>query len=431
MKLSGLSRPKAAAFLEWAHEHAVPIDRLENGDADVEQLSSLDKWLENKRVVYLGEEDHWIHEKSDYRLLLLHYLISRGWRYIGEELGLSDGIRINRYLESGDEAELERIATYGYQGGQRSDRVDKATGILKDSSENYPVESFKGEQLRLIRALRAINSGGKLNSAGIHYFGFDINAVAGGGYEDIKELLCPFQDEPAAGQVWRLLNRIDGETLEEEIARVEKALERIKVGKTDLMNVLGEKRYLDLQEWTLTLCDSLRFNRIANPATNYKTLNIAMAQREEVMCRHVETLLGRMGPAGKLVLMGHNRHLSKNIGAIKNAGAAPPGGKRVPSIGTYINRLLPGQVFSIWQLCGGGSSSQPYSWLESKYFPKPGSLNEILAQVGANYILPTAGAKLLEKKMDIVGIYNMAYRAAIAEQADAIFFIGEVSPLRP
>lgn len=181
--LSFLLRRQTTDFLAWAREHAVLIDPLEGPDLDTERLSFLDKLLENKRVVYLGEEDHWIHEKSDYRLLLLRFLISRGWRYIGEELGLSDGIRINRYLETGDESELERIATYGYAGAQRSDRVDKVTGILKDSSENYPLESFKSEQLRLIRALKTLNGGLK---PGLHYFGFDINAVAGGGYEDVK-----------------------------------------------------------------------------------------------------------------------------------------------------------------------------------------------------------------------------------------------------
>lgn len=231
-------------------------------------------------------------------------------------------------------------------------------------------------------------------------------------------------------QVLDALDLIGGETLEGEIVRVEKALGLIEALETDLGNVLGRKRFLDLQEWVLTLRDSLRFNLIANSATDYKALNVAMAQREEVMHRQVKTVLARMGPDDKLVLMGHNRHLSKDIGAIKNAGAAPPGGGRVPSIGTYINRLLPGQVLSIWQLCGSGCSSQPYSRLGSEYTGKAGSLNAILAQVGANYILPTAGAPLLEKAMDIVGLYNATYRTAIAQQADALFFIGKVSPLK-
>jgi hypothetical protein len=61
-----------------ARKHAVTIDPLDGINVDIEKLSFLDRLLENKHVVYIGEEDHWIHEKSDYRLLLIRYLISRG-----------------------------------------------------------------------------------------------------------------------------------------------------------------------------------------------------------------------------------------------------------------------------------------------------------------------------------------------------------------
>lgn len=89
-----------------------------------------------------------------------------------------------------------------------------------------------------------------------------------------------------------------------------------------------------------------------------------MAAREEVMQRHVKFILSRMKPSDKFVLMGHNRHLSKESGLIKKAGAASPGGYNVPSLGTYINRLLPGRVFSIWQLHEQGLSSHPYTALK-------------------------------------------------------------------
>ncbi len=39
------------------------FDPLDGMNADIEKLSFLDDLLAYKRVVYLGEEDHWIHEK--------------------------------------------------------------------------------------------------------------------------------------------------------------------------------------------------------------------------------------------------------------------------------------------------------------------------------------------------------------------------------
>lgn len=424
-------KPKdIAAFIAWTHEHAAKIEQLDELNIDIEKFSFLDKLLENKRVVYLGEEDHWIHEKSDYRLLMLRYLISRGWRYIGEELGWSDGIRIDRYLENGGESQLDQIATYGYSGALRTDRDDKATGILKGLDENYPVTEFKSEQLRLTRSLRYINKNYLSNSDRMHFFGFDIDAMAGGGYEDIEGLLNPLKDKLAVIKILTLLKRVHGETLEDEINRLVRTLETIKLLEIDLKYLLGKKQYIELQEWIMTLHDSFEFNRIANPATKYKSLNIAMAAREEVMYRHVKFVLSQMKPKDKLVLMGHNRHLSKNIDIIKNVGAAPPGGKRVPSIGTYINRLLPGQVFSIWEMHDHGSSSKLNSMFSNEYISVPGSLNSILAEVGSNYLVPTAGAALFMKNMDVVGIYNAIYTTVIAKQADAIFFIRKVSPLR-
>lgn len=423
-------RKEIEEFLTRAREQAVMVESLDGINTDIEIFSIFDKLLENKRVVYLGEEDHWIHEKSDYRLLLLRYLISRGFRFIGEELGWSDGIRIDRYMEMGDEAHLEKIATYGYRGELRNDREDKATGILKSSNQNYPVSEFKREQLRLTRALRDICIDYANDNGRIHFFGFDIDAVAGGGYKDIEEILNPYKDEPDVSHILSLLSRVPGETLEAEINRLRIVSDTMNSMEANLRKLLGEKQNNMLVECVITLMDSFEFNRIANSAMNYNELNIAMAAREEVMYRHVKFILSRMKPTDKLVLMGHNRHLSKNIELINNVGASPPGGKLVPSIGTYINRLLPEEVFSIWQLHDRGSSSHPYTELSRKYESMPGSLNSVLAQIGSNYLLPTNGFQIFNKYMDIHGIYNAIYNTKISQQADAIFFIGEVSPLK-
>ena len=178
--------------------------------------------------------------------------------------------------------------------------------------------------------------------------------------------------------------------------------------------------------------DSFAYFRMANPAATYKALNKAMAAREELMYRHVTFILSQMKPQDKLVLMGHNRHLSKNIEKIKNPGASPPGGKLVPSVGTLLNRLLPNQVFSIWMLYDHGKSSHPFSTLSHEYTSGPESLNALLAKVGSIYLLPTASPDapaLLNAELDINGIYNVPFRAAISQQADAVFFINEVHPL--
>lgn len=100
-----------------------------------------------------------------------------------------------------------------------------------------------------------------------------------------------------------------------------------------------------------------------------------------------------------------------------------------------MNHRFPGQVFSIWMLHESGKSSQPFTSLSSEYTVKPKSLNSLLARVGDRYLLPMQGVdprvRPLHTRMDIVGLYNASFQAAIAEQADAVYFVRNVTPLIP
>ncbi len=419
-----------AAFMAWARENAITMDAPIDGlKADIERLAPLDEALKDKRVVFLGEEDHWVHEKAEYRMYLLRYLVSRGWHFISEELGWPDGVRTDRYIQSGQEQWLEMVATYGYKGDTRTDREDKPTGLLKDSSANYPVEAFKREQTRQARLLHQLN----IETKGkIRCFGFDIDVLAGGGYRDAAEILQPFSHTEEGRKLTALLQRVPKETVEQEIRRLEKLLSMLKKDRKVLVK-LSDEAFTLLGQHILNLVDGLEFIRVAHPAKGYGRLRKAMAEREQAMCRNTDFILSQMGPEGKLVLMGHNRHLSKDMASIKEAGGASAGGRRTPSLGTYINNLLPGKVFSIWMLQGHGKSSQPYMQLENTYTCKPGTLNAMLAEAGPTYLLPTASsdrrAAVLQCETDIVGIYNTVFRTVIARQADAIFFVDEVHPL--
>ena len=77
----------AREFKAWASDRAIRLDIPLQSEPNLKRLAALDSPLENKRIVYLGEPDHFIHEKYDYRLLMLRYLISRRWNQIGEEIG--------------------------------------------------------------------------------------------------------------------------------------------------------------------------------------------------------------------------------------------------------------------------------------------------------------------------------------------------------
>lgn len=100
------------------------------------------------------------------------------------------------------------------------------------------------------------------------------------------------------------------------------------------------------------------------------------------MDRNAERALSAAGAGARLVLMSHNLHLARDFPSIRSAApAAMPGGNRVPAVGTFVENLMRGRIFSIWMLCGRGRDSQPCAFPSRKVETVKGTLNEILCEV--------------------------------------------------
>ena len=400
----------------YAAERAIPFNNLDSIQENAQKLSILDSSLAGKRFAYIGESDHFIHEKYAYRLVMLTYLASRGFTHLGEEFGASDGTRIDRFLATGDESQLERIAMFGYSGAIRTDRDDRPTGILRDSFDSYPVAQFAAEQKRFAHGLRRI---------GVRFFGFDIDALPGGGYEDLAEILASMPADSATEAISAKLQRVDGETIDHEIARLDEVLQLID----------SDERLSPLRHSATCLRDSFDYVRITYPAKTFDALNPGMAFRERFMHRQVDRQLRQMRPAEKLALMSHNMHLCRTPDAVAaNDAAAGPGGKTDPPLGAWLASRFPDEVFSVWMLIARGTDSQPFPSLSNKIREKSGTLNAILGEIGDCFLLPIdasdSRAHVLTRPIEIMHDANGGARTAIARQADAIFFVRDVTPLR-
>jgi erythromycin esterase-like protein len=415
----------------WASQYAIRLDLPLQSDRNLRRLAALDPAIASKRIVYLGEPDHFIHEKYDYRLLMLRYLVSRGWNHIGEEMGVVDGYRINQFLTGGDSDFLERVPMYGYKGSQCADRDDSATGLLKDSFTAFPLAPFVAEQKSFARGLRDIATA---HSDELGFFGFDIDALPGAGYEELTEMLAPVADDALVAKILATLARVAGETRVEEVARLDSAIQMIDAELAALPRLIGAAHAADIARFARALRDSFHYTQAAYPASDWPSLNVGMAMREETMHRNVTARFAEAGENAKAVLMSHNLHLAKDFDRIRGNFGAGPGGGRVPALGTYLNRMFPEKVFSVWMLCNRGRDCQPFSFCTCEIKPVDGSLNSILSEIGPGLLLPLSAdgprPALLDSKMLIQMDGQPGVRAAIAEQADAIFFIDEVSPLR-
>ena len=423
-------------FLEWAASNAVIFDDFDGETADIETLSFLDERLQGKRVAFLGEMDHFVHEKYDYRLFLIRYLVSRGFRVLCEELSWTDGVHTDRYLSSGDPSHLDRLATYGYKGDIRTDRDDSATGILRND-DTYPLAELSAEQKRFNEALLRLNAQQPRNSQ-IRYFGLDVDYTPGGAYRDLDSSLKPIAGDPIADELRGILALTPNESIHQETDRLSRALRFTEARADHFMRVLGRRSYATMVHTSEVLKDSFAYISVANPAQDYTELNEAMAMRESIMHRNAAFVLEQMGPNERIVLMAHALHLAKDDDLIQTPSTgAGPGGGRVPSIGHYINQTLaPDEVFSFWMLFGHGRDLQPFPNLPRKLSSKRGSLNHLMNQVGSgsSYLIPVVDddpkARLFAQEIDVMHMYNHAFRTIVSKQADAILFTPKVSPLR-
>jgi erythromycin esterase-like protein len=411
-------RRERADFVAWARAHAIALDGVDPARG-AEVLAPLDPLLAGKRIAFLGEANHWVHEKYDYRLLFLHWLRARGFGVIGEELSWSDGWRVNRFLATGDERELERVTACGYRGDRRGDRDDSPTGILKQGFDSYPFAPFRAEQTRFAHALREL---------GFHLFGLDVDYESGAAYALLEDALGSDAPELRAA-----IARVPGESLAEEIARLTACSERVERERWDA--VLGPERCAFLRRTLRTAARSHEYVRLAHPAPDYEALRPAMALREELMLEHVEHELARLAPSGKLVLLAHDFHLARDDAGIQlPGGAVGPGGGTARSLGASLWSRYPNQIFSVWMLEGRGRSHGPPPEGEREIRAGRRTLNALLAGVGAAFVLPTRSearaAAPLHRESDVALLYGQRARVGLAAQTDAVYFARDVTPIR-
>ena len=426
------------AFVEWGRQAAVPVPTLDWQDAG--SFSYLDPLLAGKRIVYLGEPDHNISERLDYRLLLLRYLIERGFRWVAAERGFSDGLRIDRYLASGEPAHLDRAGSLGYHGALRPGRDDDA-----DPHEGrWPAEwiaRHRAEERWFYTQLRELSTTSLREGDRLHFFGFDADMMPGGGYEDIAELVAPALGGPTCDEFVKQLAPVEGESLEAEVERLAALPDWLEARAGEFQQRLGDETYLLLIESVVALRDTFllraeivrQFEADApDPLRWYQV----MAERERSMCRRMDWLLDRIGPDGKVVLVGHNEHLAKEERSLWLGASDQPPIPPALTLGHHLNANYPGGVCSFWLLFDRGRHfPHPMDKQQQMEVPSdPKRIEHLLAQIGPAYVLPLQSddprSALLDEKWDY-WTGAASHSCIPRRQADAIFFLSEVHEPQP
>ncbi|HET6874375.1 MAG TPA: erythromycin esterase family protein [Acidimicrobiales bacterium] len=367
-------------------------------------------------VVFLGEANHFVHEKAEFRLWWLERLAARRRLMVGEELGWFDAGHVARFLATGDPAAIGAAATFGGRAHLRTDRDDTPTGVLAASHRLYPTELFRVEQTRFYEGLRRLP--GK-----VRFFGFDVDAP-GAGYGELRRAVANAGLIGPAGD----LERVEGESLAHEVSRLEALAARLEAQGPD--GAAGRQLMVDLG----ALIGSLSYAAEAGPAPDYESLRPAMARREEIMKRNVEWMLDEREDR-LVVLLGHNFHLVKDDAAIAPSASVGPGGGLVPSIGHHVANHLGLRVGAVWMLYGSGEDSQPFPDLPRVASYPASSLNGVLASAGRPVLVPAedaaAACQTSAGGRTRVGImYNLVVPVDLVRAVDIVHFVPSVTPMR-
>ena len=416
------------AFVDWADEQQLPLDGLDWDTVDLTVLKALDRVLEGKRIVYLGEPDHLILEKMDYRLIMIRYLHSRGWRHVGMEMGRSDGRRIDRFLATGDEAWLQRVAILGYDGDQRDDRDDSVPGWTEDRHPEL-WDPIREDTRWFLRGLRTFNEGLPPGEPPVRYFGYDVSVKPGGGYVDAWAVLSRHAEEPIAVEILERLRRVEGESRIEEAERLETLVGSLAERDDAVLDAFGARDRRELRRALICMAEGLRFVEAIRGEFTTEEKHTALRRRELNMHSQMDEILAALGPDEKIILLGHNLHLSRASSRVDWEGRT-----MWPTIGTHLASTIPDQVYAVWMLYEQGQhvvvrGEPPLQRILSLQF----DLETLLARVGDLYLLPLGSGAPAEGFLAHPRNFSMGGfrpRCALTEQADAIFFVRRVSAPR-
>ncbi len=395
----------AEAFVAWAAEVAIPVDL--NRGIDAETLAPL---VEGKRFVYLGEPDHFIQEKYAFRLAFLRPLHELGWRHLGMEMGRSDGLRFDSYLESGDESRLLEVGLYS--------STTSVAGAIEAGG-------FLGSEMAYARAVRAIADG----PARLHYFGFDLDMAPGNGIEDARSRLADLGEEAELGlildDVWSAEDRV------EELAIFLAELEDPESG---LAAPLSEERRRELRLDLLGLGESLHFQRAqADAAGDLTTLLEGFARRERTMFQLFDGYVESVPESEKIVLTGHNMHLGRSWeGASWIELGSFVSVPLWPTIGAHICGSSSPRVLAVWLVYDHGEHLAASDRLTPREVSSvDGTVESLLARLPHEaLLLPLASDDPRSAWLDGDRTYRVnggVGRGRLRELTDVLLFVREAT----
>jgi erythromycin esterase-like protein len=417
---------------------AIAFDPSATGPLPPEVAIEVDRAFEEHQVLALGEGDHFIREKYDYRLALLRHLVERhGVRHVSLEMGASDAGRLDRYLETGDDAWLHRVVLYGYRGDTEDER--RELGPVTQATRRPCDDAWAEAERAFFRELRSI-SVRALASRGerIHLHGFDYDAAPGGGFADARDALASCTTSEEATKLRADVTPPRGTSAEREIVRLEGLVARIDAVRATLDAACGAPNvetaraaleqlvfsYRTFFEWHASMQD-----RSPDGPARVHRMFVA---REARMAASLSRWRANLRAGERVVLLAHDLHVARDSEVLRY-GPASHDGAMWTSLGTYIAREQPGSIWVAWLLYGEGTRYAPSKEeCSSTVSLRPLSLEATLRHVGGAYYLPltrVASGAVVDQAVPF-GTETSEGSGPVRSSVDAIVFLPRASAPR-
>jgi hypothetical protein len=402
---------------------AASVQKIQLSDTEKSQIA---KAVEGKRIVFLGEPDHWIKEKVSYQLTMIEYLQELGFAWLGNERSHIDSKCIERHLISGNK-EITGCGELGYRASNWPKRsvAQGILGIKPEYSDEYK-RRFIGADTFFFKYLSNLSRKYKIN-----YFGYDIDKIPDILFDALEPYAKILNKHETLTKIGHSLQR-SGD-IKTELSRLQNAKTLLDEYEDLAIQKLGRDSYTELRNTLKHSLLSIDFLATTHKDPSNETLMAAYAEREKVMFEIVDKVLEN--PQAKLILVGHNGHLPLDHLEYRRLVDVNDSVVEIPSwltLGSYLNNKYPDEAVAFWMLYNQGFHSAPFC---KDSFPceikeDPRTLESTLAEMKFKGLI--SSSELMTKiKGPAIWRENGINRVTgdLKKVVDFIYFVPNVEPL--
>ena len=329
---------------------------LANNILSTKDKHLIDKMVIDKRMVFLGEPDHWIKEKGNYQLAIIKYLASKGFNIIANERSHLDSKYIDSYIQTGDKKFLKRCGECGYKDKKWPKRSIKGTLAASTNIQREYIRRMRKNDHFFFDALNTINKSNELT-----YVGYDVDKVADILFDYLEPLSSRLSKSKNHNcqRISKLAQRSSNGNLVEESNNLKKV--KALLNKCISKDIFSEDEKQKFKKVFNQTYESIKFAEVAFNNPSNQELMSAYTEREFTMYRIMNELLSDV--RNKVIILGHNAHLSfdekeyRRISKIKDKTIEVPNWK---TLGSFLRNNYRSEILSIWMLAFEGTHSAPF-----------------------------------------------------------------------